>query len=147
MPSRPPRAKIARVPGGQPAPAPRASASKRGYSAAWEKARKGFLAKHPRCECPEHAGKPDAPRATVVDHHKPHKGDKALFWDSSNWRALAASCHSRKTASEDGGFGNRRRSAGRDGRGGYAEKGVSNRHDRAMPTTYIPAGFDNGGFF
>ncbi|WP_144469068.1 HNH endonuclease signature motif containing protein, partial [Bacillus pumilus] len=36
----------------------------------------------------------------------PHKGDKKLFWDSSNWQPLCASCHNRKTAKEDGGFGN-----------------------------------------
>ena len=30
-----------------------------------------------------------------------------LFWDSSNWQGLCAKCHGIKTASEDGGFGNR----------------------------------------
>ena len=32
--------------------------------------------------------------ASVVDHIKPHKGDKALFWDQANWQPLCASCHS-----------------------------------------------------
>jgi 5-methylcytosine-specific restriction protein A len=45
-------------------------------------------------------------QATVVDHIKPHQGDPELFWDSENLQALCAPCHSRKTASEDGGFGN-----------------------------------------
>jgi 5-methylcytosine-specific restriction protein A len=27
-----------------------------------------------------------------------------LFWDSSNWQAMAKVCHDRKTARQDGGF-------------------------------------------
>lgn len=88
---------------------PRATARERGYSVAWEKARAGFLAKHPWCECPEHKGTPNPPPSDTVDHIKPHKGDKTLFWDRSNWRAMAHACHSRATASFDGGFGNARR--------------------------------------
>jgi 5-methylcytosine-specific restriction protein A len=30
----------------------------------------------------------------------------ALFWDQSNWQPLCHTCHSKKTAREDGGFGN-----------------------------------------
>ncbi|MGG0794549.1 HNH endonuclease signature motif containing protein [Brevibacillus laterosporus] len=45
--------------------------------------------------------------ATVVDHITPHKGDVVLFWDEKNWQGLCTSCHSRKTAKEDGGFNNR----------------------------------------
>jgi 5-methylcytosine-specific restriction protein A len=33
-----------------------------------------------------------------------------LFWDRSNWQGLCHPCHSAKTATEDGGFGNARRS-------------------------------------
>jgi 5-methylcytosine-specific restriction protein A len=38
----------------------------------------------------------------VVDHIVPHRGDKKLFWDSSNWQALCdgqtgRGCHDRKT--------------------------------------------------
>jgi 5-methylcytosine-specific restriction protein A len=29
-----------------------------------------------------------------------------LFWDRANWRAMSKQCHDRKTAREDGGFGN-----------------------------------------
>ncbi|HWL55465.1 MAG TPA: HNH endonuclease [Paracoccus sp. (in: a-proteobacteria)] len=32
--------------------------------------------------------------ATLVDHIKPHRGDKALFWNWNNWQALCAPCHS-----------------------------------------------------
>jgi len=57
--------------------------------------------------------------ATEVDHIKPHKlkqaidgGDpvaiataQSLFWNRRNWQGLCKTHHSRKTASEDGGFG------------------------------------------
>lgn len=43
--------------------------------------------------------------ATVVDHAAPHRGDRALFWDTSNWQSLCAHCHNVKSACEDGGFG------------------------------------------
>ena len=66
----------------------------RGYNAKWNKARKIFLASHPLCAV---CGAP----ATDVDHIIPHKGNKNLFWDQSNWQALCHSCHSRKTARED----------------------------------------------
>ncbi|WP_112310348.1 HNH endonuclease signature motif containing protein [Pseudogemmobacter bohemicus] len=77
--------------------AARPTARKRGYDSKWEKARLGFLGSHPTCSC--------GAVATVVDHIVPHKGDKKLFWDRSNWQPLCASCHNRKTATEDGGFG------------------------------------------
>ncbi|WP_304879789.1 HNH endonuclease [uncultured Parasutterella sp.] len=32
-----------------------------------------------------------------------------MFWDESNWQALCKRCHDRKTAAEDGGFGNTNR--------------------------------------
>jgi 5-methylcytosine-specific restriction protein A len=31
--------------------------------------------------------------ATVVDHIIPHKGDKRLFWDPSNWQPLCKLHH------------------------------------------------------
>lgn len=36
--------------------------------------------------------------ATVVDHVRPHRGDRRLFWDRTNWQALCAPCHNKKTA-------------------------------------------------
>ncbi|MFA5379199.1 MAG: HNH endonuclease signature motif containing protein, partial [Dehalococcoidia bacterium] len=50
--------------------------------------------------------------ATDVDHIEPHCGDYDKFWDESNLSALCHSCHSRKTAREDGGFGRTARSKG-----------------------------------
>lgn len=75
----------------------------RGYSSAWVKAREAFLRVHPLCA--EHERKQQLAAASVVDHIKPHKGDKDLFWDRSNWQSLCKPCHDAKTASEDGGFG------------------------------------------
>lgn len=43
--------------------------------------------------------------ASEVDHITPHRGDYALFWSAENHQALCKSCHSRKTTTEDGGFG------------------------------------------
>lgn len=74
-----------------PAPDNRPSAAKRGYGGKWQKARAGYLRKHPLCVMCTEAGRTTL--ATVVDHIVPHKGDKALFWDSSNWQALCSECH------------------------------------------------------
>lgn len=84
----------------------RGTAHERGYGHKWRKERLVFLADHPLCIHCERVGRVTA--ATVVDHIQPHKGDDKLFWRRSNWAALCASCHSRKTATEDGGFGNAR---------------------------------------
>lgn len=84
----------------------RKSSSKRGYGYKWQKARINFLKLNPLCvEC-ESAGRVES--ATDVDHIIPHKGDMNLFWDLNNWQPLCKSCHSKKTAKEDGGFGNKK---------------------------------------
>lgn len=83
----------------------RGSARQRGYDSKWEKAREGFLHKHPVCRhCQEGTPSIFTP-ATVVDHIVPHRGDKDLFWLRSNWQPLCKPCHDRKTATEDGGGG------------------------------------------
>lgn len=83
---------------------PRETAAERGYDARWRKARAAYLRAYPLCvEC-EASGKLE--RATVVDHVIPHRGDAALFWNRANWQSLCATHHNRKTAAEDGGFGN-----------------------------------------
>jgi len=87
----------------------RGSAHERGYSVAWQRARVGFLTKHPLCKRCEDQTPPALTPATVVDHVVPHKGDKALFWDSTNWQPLCKPCHDRKTATEDGGGWSRSR--------------------------------------
>jgi 5-methylcytosine-specific restriction enzyme A len=83
-----------------PSEASRPTAAQRGYGWRWQQFRLSFLAEHPLCErC-----KPRVVEATVVDHVTPHKGDAAAFW-AGPFCALCDSCHSRKTATEDGGFG------------------------------------------
>lgn len=70
----------------------RASARERGYTAAWDRARAGFLRLHPYCrEC---AREGLIVRATVVDHVIPHRGDQRLFWDQGNWQCLCTNHHS-----------------------------------------------------
>ncbi|HHX0886543.1 TPA: HNH endonuclease [Pseudomonas aeruginosa] len=80
------------------------NSTQRGYGYRWQQARARFLAKHPLCRLCSDAGKVVA--ATEVDHIIPHRGDMELFWQESNWMALCKVCHSKKTATEDGGFGN-----------------------------------------
>ena len=83
----------------------RGSAASRGYGHKWRQAREAFLRAHPLCaECERHGR---LTPATDVDHIVPHRGDMGRFWDSTHWHQLCARCHSSKTASEDGGFGNR----------------------------------------
>ena len=75
------------------------SAGARGYTRAWQKARKKYLEAHPLCvECMKEGR---YVRATDVDHIKPHRGDRSLFWDRSNWQALCKRCHDRKTRNQD----------------------------------------------
>jgi 5-methylcytosine-specific restriction enzyme A len=98
----------------------RPNSNARGYGYKWQKISKAFLLKHPLCECPEClAGAKQINQANVVDHIIDHKlkdaiksGDQSridraleLFWDRSNWQAMAKLCHDRKTARENGGFG------------------------------------------
>ncbi|WP_407312085.1 HNH endonuclease [Desulfosporosinus sp. SB140] len=83
----------------------RGSAAQRGYDARWTKARKRYLKEHPLCvECLK-ASK--LTPANVVDHIIPHRGDKSLFWNESNWQSLCSHHHNSKTAKEDGRWGYR----------------------------------------
>jgi 5-methylcytosine-specific restriction protein A len=44
--------------------------------------------------------------AVATDHILPHEGQAdPLFWDPENHQSACKSCHSVKTAKEDGGFG------------------------------------------
>lgn len=70
----------------------RSSSAERGYGYRWQRAREGYLRKHPLCrDCQQ---RDRITPATVVDHIKPHRGDMQLFWDPSNWQPLCATCHS-----------------------------------------------------
>lgn len=87
----------------------RESSYRRGYTSRWAKARRAFLMEHPVCECPECQASGQPLPADVVDHIIPHRGDPVLFWDRNNWQAMNHVCHNKKTAREDGGFGNKKR--------------------------------------
>jgi len=67
----------------------RPSARARGYTSDWQKEAVAYLALHPVCQR-EGCSTPSA----VVDHIKPHRGDRRLFWDRRNWQALCRPCHS-----------------------------------------------------
>ena len=76
----------------------RGSSSRRGYGARWRKLRGMILARQPYCQtegCNEWA--------TEVDHivSKRDGGTDRV----ENLQGLCKSCHSRKTATEDGGWG------------------------------------------
>lgn len=62
--------------------------------------RRVVLARDPICRiCDRNA-------STIADHIKPHKGSWELFIALENLQGLCEECHSKKTAAEDGGFGN-----------------------------------------
>ena len=84
-----------------------ANVSRMRRSKAWLDMRAYHLTTHPFCEACKAIGR--YVMATDVDHIRPHKGDSRLFFDPSNLQSLCKACHSKKTASEDGGFGNRGR--------------------------------------
>ncbi|WP_293006856.1 HNH endonuclease signature motif containing protein [Nitrosomonas sp.] len=95
----------------------RGSSADRGYGHKWRKARDLYLGKNQCCVKCESLGFVE--NAVIVDHKIPPKlkeakdnGDpdririsEKLMWDRKNWQALCKSCHDRKTATEDGGFG------------------------------------------
>jgi 5-methylcytosine-specific restriction enzyme A len=75
--------------------------TERGYTYRWQQESKAFLLEHPLCQCDDcRDGELRVTVATVVDHHIPHRGDMMVFWDRSNWRAMAKACHDRKTQKE-----------------------------------------------
>lgn len=75
----------------------RQSADKRGYNAAWRRAREIYLARNPLCVMCAREGR--LTPATVVDHIIPHRGDSELFWNTANWQSLCKKHHDEKTGS------------------------------------------------
>lgn len=71
------------------------------YTYQWQKYRIKFLEENRLCvKCPA--------KATIVDHITPHKGNMNLFWCHENHQPLCKRCHDSKTASVDGGLGNKK---------------------------------------
>lgn len=75
------------------------SAANRGYGCAWRKARERFLRANPLCVMCKEEGV--VREATIVDHKTPHRGDKALFWNVSNWQGLCVKHHSSDKQKEE----------------------------------------------
>lgn len=99
-------------PAGTTKPAPytdgrREAAHKFYNSAPWRKLRAWFLAVNPVCvKCKEQGRYAEA---THVDHVLSRERRPDLELDQDNLMALCRSCHSTKTNSVDGGYGNPRR--------------------------------------
>jgi 5-methylcytosine-specific restriction enzyme A len=91
----------------------RPNANARGYDYAWRKVRASFLQKHPWCSDPFGDHKGQKRFALHVDHIKRLADGGAD--DESNYQGLCTHCHSKKTALQDGGFGNQKSSEGRGG--------------------------------
>jgi 5-methylcytosine-specific restriction protein A len=75
----------------------RGTATERGYDGRWRKARALYLKRNPLCVHCLRDGR--VTPAIAVDHIIPHRGDKDLFWDMSNWQALCTRHHNSKTGS------------------------------------------------
>ena len=70
------------------------------HRAHWRNLRTLVLARDPVCMiCRREA-------STIADHIIPHCGRWELFSALENLQGLCVTCHSKKTAAEDGGFGN-----------------------------------------
>lgn len=74
----------------------RPTARERGYTSKWDIERRAFLGLPENRKCNRCANP-----ATIVDHVKPHRGDRKLFWDRRNWQPLCAHCHNRMKQSEE----------------------------------------------
>ena len=83
----------------------RPSSSERGYTEAWKRASYAWLMDQfaqGNVYCGECGKLLTGQRRDIhVDHIVDHKGNQDLFWDTDNWQALHARCHSVKTAREN----------------------------------------------
>lgn len=86
----------------------RGTAAQRGYGHRWRARRARYLAINPRCVG---WSRPCGEPATVADHIKPRRqllAEGVVNPDQEQYlQPMCASCHGRKTAHQDGGFGHR----------------------------------------
>ncbi|ANZ35542.1 hypothetical protein BBK82_05060 [Lentzea guizhouensis] len=85
------------IPRPRPQPKPRPSSTALGYDYRWRKKSEAYLRANPTCVA---CGRPS--------QHTDHIDGDRTNWEPDNLQPLCLSCHSRKTATHDGGFGNRR---------------------------------------
>lgn len=85
----------------------RGTAHSRGYGSRWTRYSKQYRIDHSLCEiCLK---KNIIELSECVDHIIPVVDkDDPLFWDPENHQALSKRCHDIKTATEDGGLGNKK---------------------------------------
>jgi len=101
----------------------RGSASQCGYGAHWRRLRMYVLVRQPLCADPfgHHAADNRLVPASQVDHIVPRADGGTDAED--NLQALCETCHARKTALHDGGFGRVKRQMGRtDGNAGMVRE-------------------------
>ena len=119
----------------------RASPAKRGYGRRWRAYRILYLQIHPLCvnfnDCRN--------VATVVDHIIPvNQGES--FWEPENHEPMCEECHNRKTAAENGGFGNRLQTSARDEKKGRPRYKMGGHHNKEAlsPIYRIPRAISRG---
>jgi 5-methylcytosine-specific restriction enzyme A len=81
------------------------TARQMGYSSAWDRYSKAFLAKHPWCVDPHKRHPHTRVQATITGHIKAFKGDRKLQWDHSNHIAVCRACNSYQAVKFEGGWG------------------------------------------
>ncbi len=87
----------------------RKTVAQKGYGSRWTEYSKRFRHNNPLCaECLKMGRLTSVEHGGHVDHIKAVSGpNDPLFWDTANHVSLCRPCHSRKTAQEDGAFGNK----------------------------------------
>ncbi len=60
-------------------------------TARWKRRRAAFLAANPLCRFCEATSR--VTLAVIVDHVQPHRSNKELFFDETNWQSLCKRCH------------------------------------------------------
>ncbi len=75
--------------------------AQRGYGAAWQRARLAHLRAPSLCVMCLAETPSRITAATICDHSQAHRGDMAIFWDSSKWQSLCQSHHSSEAQRRD----------------------------------------------